>query len=100
MYLPTIGQSWGLFQFLGIITRLLVVLRPYFFIPLDRDVMTPVTVINFINKKYLNPSGFNHIYNTRYYQRGFVSSDLQEPLSSDPKDSHLLEYESSMILPL
>ena len=60
----------------GILTRLLVVLRPYFFSLLDRDVLSPEAVITLANQNYLNRSGVHHKYYRGCCQRGFVSSEL------------------------
>ena len=61
--------------------------------------MSPVTAITPSNQKYLDPSDVHHIYHTGCCQRGFVSSDLQEPSSSDPKDYDLLAYKLSTTPP-
>ena len=73
MYTLTIELSWGLVQSPGILVRLLVFLQPYFFIPLDRDVLSPVTVNMLINQNFLNPIGVHHRF---YPQHVFASSDL------------------------
>ena len=39
---------------------------------------------------YIKPSGFHHRSHTGCFQHGFVSSYLQKPSSSDPKEYHLL----------
>ena len=100
MYLQTIELYRGLFQSLGILTCLLVVLKPQFFILLDRDELYPVTLITLANQKHINPSDVHHRHHTGCCQRGFVSSDPQGLPSSYPKDCNLLEYESSMTPPL
>ena len=90
-YLQTIELYRGLVQYLGIPTRFLVVLRPYFFSHLYQYGLPPATVITLDNQEYLNPSGVNNRNHTGWCQRGFVSFDLREPLSLDPKDYHFLE---------
>ena len=99
-YLRTIELSWGLGQSLGILTRLLVFYDHNFQSPWlgcavpcnsDKDCQSKVSC--------LNPSGVHNRYYTGFCQCGFVSSDLWGILSSDPKDCHLFEYDSSMTPP-